>query len=407
MAHVKKQPTIRSRYARPAHPETPLTPEGEESRKIRLRHPGYADSDNILISLVALDDGGLHHETARVACAVLADFRWNGYLSLTTAGNPIEESLDDILTEDNYYFHVPNLPKYDVVANFGSCIFPHGRLPPSWLSPLLRLPNAIDQPRETSCNNVGLTRDVSCRVTNATLGTEGAHLLPKSEELWYTKNSMFQYSAFEEKGTPDDPRNAILLRSDAHTLFDAKRFLIVPKKDKWVTHALYGKPQDELARSFHNIHLQPLTDVSVEFLFARFVWTIHALSTFTLSGGKRALLVLKAGETQRQRIEVTGMQYKTELTARSRTSSRTPSPNKRRRDDTSVEDAMPQDFDDEERGRPRKRRMSSDTASTVSLDEYEQCASVFTCLANSDEEETEHNIDGTTAELLAKVLIQL
>ncbi|ATY62394.1 hypothetical protein A9K55_008015 [Cordyceps militaris] len=395
MAHVKKQPTVRSRYTRPAHPEAPLTSGGEESKKIRLRHPGYADSDNILISLVALDDGGLHHETARVACAVLADFRWNGYLSLTTTGEPIEEGPDDILTEGNYYFHVPDLPKYDVVANFGSCIFPHGRLPPSWLSPSLRLPNAIDQPRETSCNNVVLTRDVSCRVTNATLCTQGAHLLPKSEESWYTKNSMFQYSAWEEKGTPDDPRNVILLRSDAHTLFNAKRFLIVPKRDKWLTHVLYGKPQDELAQSFHNIHLQPLTDISVEFLFARFVWTIHALSTFTLSGGKRALLVLKAGETQRQRIEVTGMQYKTELTARSKTASRTPSPNKRRRDDTGIEAAMSQDFDDQERGRPRKRRMSSETASTVSLEEYEQYASVFISLANSDEEEIGCNVTTT------------
>ncbi|KAM3450335.1 hypothetical protein MY3296_006223 [Beauveria thailandica] len=164
--------------------------------------PGYADSDNILISLVALDD------------------EWPP----PRDPDPIEESPDDILTEDSYDFHVPDSPKYDVVANLGSC---------------------------------------------------------------------------------------------------------------------YGELQDELARAFHSIHLQPPTDVSAEFLFARFVSIIYALSTFTLLGGKRALLVLKAGETQRQGIEVTGMQYKTELTARSRTSSRTLSPTNRRRDNKSVEDAMP------------------------------------------------------------------
>ncbi|QLI73235.1 uncharacterized protein G6M90_00g093950 [Metarhizium brunneum] len=333
MAQAKSRVMVRSRYGKPTHPEALPGSQTDDIPKIRFRHPAYADSENILISLAALDGGGVHYATAHIACAVLADFRYDGYFSLSSTGTAIEFGPDEILTEQNYYFHVPQLARYDVVADFASCIFPHGRMTPSWLSDDLKIHNATGLPRETTCDSIVLARDVSCRVTNSTLGTEGAHLLPKSEELWYTKNSMFQYSAWEERGTTDDPRNAILLRSDAHTIFDAKQFIIVPKKGKWVTHVLYGAAQDELARSFHNVHIQPLTDIAVEYIFARFVYTVHALSTFTLSGGKRALLVLKSGETSRSSVEVTGLQYKTQLAPRSRVGSRTPSPSKRQCDD--------------------------------------------------------------------------
>lgn len=328
---------------------------------------------------------------------MLADFRWDGFFSLTSTGTAIDCGPDEILTEPNYYFHVPQAEKYEVVADFASCIFPHGNMPPMWLSDDLKIPKAIGLPRETSCNSIVLSRDVSCRVTNCTLGTEGAHLLPKSEELWYTKNSMFQYSAWEERGTTDDPRNAVLLRSDVHTLFDAKRFLIVPKKSKWVTHVLYGAAQDELARSFHDVQVQPLAGVSVEFMFARFVYTIHALSTFTLSGGKRALLVLKPGQTSRERIEVTGLQYKTQLAPRSRVGSRTPSPTKRRRDDTPADGADPSDPDREDdgefRGRRLRRRLSYETTSPSSLGCNKRAASISSSISTFTHDLSDSNIE--------------
>ncbi|GAB0134905.1 hypothetical protein EsDP_00003258 [Epichloe bromicola] len=294
----------------------------------------------------------------------------------------IDCGLDEILTEPNYYFHVPQREKYDVIADFSSCTFPHGNLPPVWLSDEVKIPKAEGLPRETSCNSIVLARDVSCRVINSTLGTQGAHLLPKSEELWYTNNYMLQYSAWEERGTPDDPRNAILLRSDIHTLFDAKRFFLVPKEGKWVTHVLYGTAQDELARNFHNVHVQPLRDVSVEFLFARFMYTIHALSGFAHGGGKRSLLVIRSDQTMRERVEVTGSQYKTQLAPRLRAGSRNSSPSKRRRDDAPADSADAADVsdpdsvdDDEVRGRPR-RRLSYETTSPSSLGSPKRVASI-------------------------------
>lgn len=83
------------------------------------------------------------------------------------------------------------------------------------------------------------------------------------------------------KGIINDPRNTLLLRSDVHILFDAKRFVIALKQGKWTTHVLQGAPQDELARNFHSIQMQPITDIAIEFLFARFVYAIHSLGGFT------------------------------------------------------------------------------------------------------------------------------
>lgn len=176
-----------------------------------------------LISLSAFDEGGIHHETAHTACSVLADFPPDGFFSLARDGPAVNFGLDDILFESDYYFRFPGMPDYDVVANFGSSEFKYNKSLRPWTSETLEIPEATGQPRETTCSGVVLSRDVSCRLTQSTHGTQVAHLLPKSEELWYTPNSMFQYSAWEEKGTPDDPRNTILLRSDVHTIFDARR----------------------------------------------------------------------------------------------------------------------------------------------------------------------------------------
>lgn len=69
-------------------------------------HPGYPDSKNVLLSLPALDSGGIHHETARIACAILADCNWNGFFSLTRDGPRLPAGPDDILTQNRYYFRI-------------------------------------------------------------------------------------------------------------------------------------------------------------------------------------------------------------------------------------------------------------------------------------------------------------
>ena len=57
---------------------------------------------------MSTDDGGIHHDTARVACAIIADCRWDGWLAQSKDPNdrPLEE-LSGILRETQYYFYVP------------------------------------------------------------------------------------------------------------------------------------------------------------------------------------------------------------------------------------------------------------------------------------------------------------
>jgi len=81
------------------------------------------------------------------------------------------------------------------------------------------------------------------------------------------------------------------LRADLHSIFEAKKFAIVPKrsaddseKPVLVVHAFVGHPHSEIAQLYHNVAPQPLSEIAIEFLFARFGWTIFHLLTVFLNG---------------------------------------------------------------------------------------------------------------------------
>jgi hypothetical protein len=137
---------------------------------------------------------------------------------------------------------------------------------------LSRLPPGQQLPRQSSPNDAVLARDITCRITNRAEVTETAHLIPRSEERWFRENGMFQYTQPPKPGTDslEDARNAILLKSDVHTLFDQKRLLIVPKLSTFVVHILAPGLSSELLDLFHNVPVQQLTGISKECMFGRF-----------------------------------------------------------------------------------------------------------------------------------------
>lgn len=164
----------------------------------------------------------------------------------------------------------------------------------------------------------------------------------------------------------DDISNAILLRSDIHTLFDQKRFVIVPKADTFVIHVLASGTSLELVNCYHNVMLQPLTGVATEYLFARFAWSIFAYSTPFLMDGLARTLLLYVDD------EVKVVEYSREQCRQliSGSKSRSQSPRKRQRDRI-----QPQPEDDEEfRGRKRRRSLglsSLDSLGGLSTDRGE------------------------------------
>lgn len=52
--------------------------------------------------------GCLHHETARIACAIIAGNQWGGYLSASPNAEAIDLPPDGLLTGEVYYFIVPH-----------------------------------------------------------------------------------------------------------------------------------------------------------------------------------------------------------------------------------------------------------------------------------------------------------
>jgi hypothetical protein len=71
-------------------------------------------------------------------------------------------------------------------------------------------------------------------------GTQAAHLCPRSEEEWFDANEMSLYNLNPQMNgtrTMDDISNAMLLRADLHQLFDAAKFVFVPKAQSEATAA--------------------------------------------------------------------------------------------------------------------------------------------------------------------------
>ncbi|KAM0438493.1 hypothetical protein ACHAPT_001242 [Fusarium lateritium] len=342
----------------------PLAPQSNSA--VFFLHPGYPDSKNVLLSLPALDSGGIHHETARIACAILADCSWNGFFSLTRDGPRLTAGSDDILTRDRYYFRIEGIDKYPVVPSFDNFRCP-STLPPSWLD------DSSAPIQMALADDVG-KRDQTCRVTGSLIPNETAHIIPAAQDDWWVRNNMFTHTRPQSFDTRC-ASNTILLRRDLHKMWDDHRFCIVPKAGEWVVHLLWDCPTVELQDEYHNLELQPLRGVSRYFLLCRFALAMLSHSVFLNQLVSRELVTVT--ESGPPRVYLASADECRRF-FKNRTSSRTPSPKKRQRsaqggdpddadDDASTisssseSETQPESGDDEddaERGRPRKRRWS-------------------------------------------------
>ncbi|EGX88601.1 hypothetical protein CCM_08646 [Cordyceps militaris CM01] len=371
---------LRERLPPPRHPDDGL-PKSETTspsdHRVCLRHPDYPKNVSTLLILAALDPHknenssqiryGLHHETARIACAIVANCRWDGFLSESSRpdATPLALDPDDPLFGRDYYFHVPardgDAGPYPTVPSFKHFTFPHNNLPPTWKAPELTLPSC---PRDTIH-----ARDESCRITASVLGNEIAHLVPQKEDAWFDANQMALYAVRAEALTnaTNDTNNALLLRSDLHQAFDNRQFVFVPKWRAWAIHVLSGLPGEELAAVYHNVPPQALSGLAVEYLFARFAWTVLGQMMFVRTGVARRLVLLDE-DGRSHTSDVSGKDCREDFLARgkSRSQSRSHSPKKRTLDDlvedewrdlSDSSDGNMDDSDWDTRGRPRKRML--------------------------------------------------
>ncbi|KAF2728377.1 hypothetical protein EJ04DRAFT_591703 [Polyplosphaeria fusca] len=300
----------------PATPTRPAIP----NRQILFRHPGYGDSNNVLLKLFAPDIGqdsagrGLYAQYALHACGIIVGNRWDGWLS--EVKDPDASARIDpttILCNTSYYFHLPplisgdgtddlNLP-YRIVPTFREWRFPHDRLPDLWKQTASAACDFVNPEQSFATLNLTLAlqaRDVSCRITGCREGTQVAHICPQKEAEWWYENGMSRYN-FGSANTLDDLSNALLLRTDLHIAFDKPKFVFVPKKSadqenpRLVTHLVEASA--ELEYLYHNRAMHSLRS-SIETLFARFAWTIFPLlDAFLTCRERRRLLVANESAT--------------------------------------------------------------------------------------------------------------
>ena len=179
---------------------------------------------------------------------------------------------------------------------------------------------------------------------------------------------MFRYVDRTRPGTAavDNSVNGLLLRSDIHTIFDQKRFVIVPKNDSLVVHIVAPGPTSELIRLYHNVELQPLSGMSIECFLARFAWTVFVqVMDFVLQEQERLLVIYEDGKIVSK--VYSGKECTKEFGPQPK--SRSQSPRKRQRDGSAYTepavdlDELDTGFYEEDRGRRRKRSSATSLSS--------------------------------------------
>jgi len=338
-------------------------------------HPEYTDHGAVLLSLPATDGDsqapGVHRDTIHTACAIIANNRFDGYISASRDPHTTHEDLDriHILPAGTYYFHLPRpleasaLTPYAVVPSFRTWRYPHDEDIPGWAD--LRIE---DEGIFGSAEAV-LARDQACRMTDSKEGTQAAHIVPKAERQWFALNSMPSYCVLDPTAGAsiiDRSSNGILLRSDIHKLLDTYRLFFVPKLSDGETEmslvAHVTAISAELLESYQNVRLQELRGISKEYLLARLAYgVLRQLRTFLQSGRDRWLVVQENdGSINMSQYAASACAQFAEdqgdgRSSRSPTKSPSKSP-KRRRDTADSHDVNQREADDEHFGHPSKRK---------------------------------------------------
>ena len=115
---------------------------------------------------------------------------------------------------------------------------------------------------------------------------------------------MAKYRTQLRELTIDASSNLIPLRADIHWLWDQLEFFCA-KFSGLVAHVSSGNP--ELLKLYHNVKLQPVPSVAVEYLFARFAWALFPSISTSLQTSVSRLLSLSTKDGQVEK-DVTGSQ---------------------------------------------------------------------------------------------------
>lgn len=283
------------------------------AKSITFRHPGYK-LDNVLFTLPRLDASpqtggaaGVHHGTALLACQIIANNAFDGFLTTDQEGVhrvSTATALDGVLLDDDYWFQVErgdDVDIYPVVPRFEEWQFPHSYMDSLLWDPKSRVvapethANVPDRPAPTppaipSSNPFAPPPSRRCILSNNSYATQRAHLVPTAQSRWFQVNSMRRYG--DNLLFINAEQNKVSVRHDLHKLWDDFVFTLVPKRGgrDFVVHVL-GMPSpaaSEFAHEWHNTPVQEgaLDGVEKAFLFAKYdLLSFHPMSQRWLTLG--------------------------------------------------------------------------------------------------------------------------
>ncbi|CAN8097127.1 unnamed protein product [Discula destructiva] len=270
---------------------------------VSFRHPGYLE-DDVLLTLPRLDSSsqrgaaraGVHHGTALLACQIVANNAFTGYLTTDREGNNrVSDSVppDGVLLEDDYWFIVHGEAAlgeeapgedarayvYPVVPRFEEWRFPHSymasltawdptanipdRQSPATPASMPSTPSTMPPPISSSSASTAPASTPSttppraptsmsppskpppaaylknrCILTNKAYSLHKAHLVPTAQSSWFLANNMKGYG--DNRKFIHTKRNQVSMRHDLHGLWDDFTFALVPKRGEghFVAHVL-------------------------------------------------------------------------------------------------------------------------------------------------------------------------
>lgn len=261
---------------------------------IEFLHPHYSGPD-ALFRLPKLDltpsVSGVHYRTALLACQIVANNAFDGYLATDRDGEArVVADDDDLLTGNKYWFIADaNNPhdNYPIVPRFEDWIFPHEEFQGlRW-----RCPKDSDQDQVQPQTRRCIISNVSCLIRSS-------HIIPPALEAWFTRNYMERFGA--DILSIHSPSNRIDLRHDLHHAWDRHMFVLTPKQSELTLHVLNCSASHgtcEFAAQWHNVPVRKaaLQNVADEYLFAKFAQAIFTLLKPCITRGfSRQIARLKA-----------------------------------------------------------------------------------------------------------------
>ncbi|POS71692.1 hypothetical protein DHEL01_v209912 [Diaporthe helianthi] len=327
----------------------PLTLDWDPRARINFRHPGYDSPFDTLFQLPRFDHkgsltsasaatdhqapgtvfndignasastgsqthtiAGVHHRTALLACQIIANNAFDGFLATDRDGQQrVNLGPDEVLTADNYWFIanrpdsslnlVDNRDVYPIVPSFPDWAFPHDRFrtlgwgpqprphgQPATAAPQSRPhhpagqdehpPHPLPTPIPMAPPPIPGQTIRRCILSNTSYPLHKAHIIPLAHQRWFGNSGMAMYGL--GSGLIDNDANALHMRHDLHFVWDAHIFALVPKEDYYTVHVLHI-PQTavlEFAALWHNVPVRSEElRQSEAFMFAKFAQAIFML----------------------------------------------------------------------------------------------------------------------------------